>query len=95
MNGEDYKVHRKAVLPLFFPMALKTYLPTINAKVKSFLEKFDFKLSVDAIDFHHHAMDFALETSMDAIYEINVADNVRQQFIDDVEKYVNNIAELK
>lgn len=86
-RADVYKIHRRAINPLFYPTALRSYLPIINAKMTKFLENFDLKLSSEKVDICHQAMDFTLESSLATLFGNETVDEkARLKFIEDVEQ---------
>lgn len=87
MSGEGCKLHRKVSKPLFYPATLKSYLPLIKAKTKSFLDSFDSKLSSNEIDMCRYTMDFALDSSLATFFGVDdVSEKTRFQFVEHMEK---------
>lgn len=86
-GGERYKIHRRAVNPLFNPGSLHRYLPVVNRKTLSFLERFDERLESREFDFTHHAMDFIMETLLATMMGIeDISESTRLKFIHDTDK---------
>lgn len=86
-GGDKYKVHRKAVNPLFFPTSLQRCLPILNMKMRDFLERYDTRLDSKAIEFTHPSMDFILDSILATMFGIDhVGENARLKFIHDTEK---------
>lgn len=82
LNGNESKVHRKAINPVFSPKNLRNYLPIIDNKVKTFLNRFETRLNSKSIDMHHYALDFSIETILAALFgNEEVDENERLFFI--------------
>lgn len=85
-GGERYKMQRKTINSLFFPTNLKRYPSIINAKVESFFERFDLKLSCEEIEMSQPALDFAFDSMMASMFGIdNLTQNTREKFLTDSE----------
>lgn len=96
MGGEQYKLHRKAITPLFQPETLKTYMPTINRKMDSFMERFDKRLEPGAFDFTLLIMDFFLDSLLATMFGIDhIDEEVRMEFIEDTERLVTKLKSIE
>lgn len=87
LEGDEYKFHRKVINPLFNPAAMKSYLPIINNKVKSFMSRFDERLKPDdEIEFCRLATDFSMDAMLATMFGIDHDDeDARSKFLDSVE----------
>lgn len=88
LEGDEYKLHRKAINPLLTPAAIKSYLPIINKKVKSFIDRFDSRLKPnEEIEFGRLATDFAFDSFLSTFYGVDhVAEDKRMEIVKTVER---------
>jgi cytochrome P450 family 313 len=74
ISGEEYKVHRKAITPLFTPKSLKNLLPLVNQAANEFLTDFDKTLNGSIFDISFDTLDFALNSTLRSFFNINDID---------------------
>lgn len=87
MNGNEYKIHRKAIRPLFTPQFLRSALPQIDSMMNKFLSEFDSRLKPEAFDLVHDSMELVFNTTMAVFFGIDDLDQkVRRQFVHDMEE---------
>jgi cytochrome P450 len=86
MGGETYKLHRKTILPLFYPKPLQQYHSKINAKMNSFLKDFDNNLKPTEMEMSEHALEFALDTFLETMFGMDVKKTTQKKFLNDAEK---------
>lgn len=85
MGGDSYKLHRKTILPLFYPTALQRYSKIINAKVNNFLTEFDGVKSSE-IEMSEYVLDFSLDSFFATMFGMNIDKKIRRKFLHDAEK---------
>lgn len=83
LGGDTYRLHRKIVIPVFFPTNLKSYFPIIREKMNDFLKRFDDRLdSSDELEFCHLAQDFTFETIMATMFsKDDVTEHERLEYV--------------
>lgn len=75
MNGEEYKLQRKVVNPVFFPAALKSYLPIVNDKLNSFMTRFDTRLKPNEVfELSVLTGDFTMDTILSTMFGVDHVD---------------------
>lgn len=87
IGGDEYKLHRKTIMPIFSKQHLRQYLVIANAKMQNFLQQFDLKLDKKPFDFFHHASDFTLDTIMTTLFGRTIEKDLRVQFRHDAERW--------
>lgn len=87
MGGDEYKLHRKQINPLFYPMALRSYLPIINGKLKNFMARFDSGLKPnEEFELSILTGDFTMDTILATMFGVDhVDEKVRLGLIDSME----------
>lgn len=87
IGGTPYRRQRKAVERLFHPTSLTENLPTINRKMKSFMDKFDKNINPEIFDISHTATDFTLDTLLATTFEMDSAsEETRKKFVHNMTK---------
>lgn len=87
INGEKYKMHRKAITPLFSLKSLKSFLPLINEAANEFMINFDSKLTKDFFDISHNTMDFAFYSTLRTFLAADDVDEaVRMEILSRINK---------
>lgn len=88
LEGDEYKLHRKAINPLLTPAAIKSYLPIIDNKVKSFIDRFDSRLTPnEEMEFGRLATDFAFDSFLATFFGIDhVGESKRMEIVKTVER---------
>lgn len=84
-GGDEYKLHRKTIMPIFSKEHLRSYLVIANSKMQNFLQQFDLKLDSKPFDFYHHASDFTFDTLMPSLFGKNIDKDLRCQFLHNAE----------
>jgi hypothetical protein len=83
ISGEEYKVHRKAITPLFTPKSLKNFLPLINQVANEFLVEFDENLTGKYFDISFNTLDFALNSILRTFFNIDeISKESRMKLLD-------------
>lgn len=81
MNGDEYKNHRKAILPLFYPKTLQSFLPILDGLMKKFLVDFELNLKPETFDLKHDSMDFMLNANLITSFGIHIEKETRKNFM--------------
>lgn len=82
MNGEEYKVHRKAFSPLFTPKALRSFVPMLDDIMNKFLVDFDSNLKPEAFDMLYDSMDYTFNANLVTFLGVNMDKKERSTFLD-------------
>lgn len=62
LNGDTFKLHRKAVYPIFSAKSLQNFLPATNQIANEILDNFEVKTK--AFNLIHLTMDFSIASSL-------------------------------
>lgn len=84
LGGRTYKLHRRTINPVFYPMQLKSFFPIIKQKTNEFLQRFDGQLEPSKeIEFSHHATDFSLDSIVSTLFsKVDTTEQERGEFIE-------------
>lgn len=81
-GGDINKLHRKRVNPLFYPTKLQSYVPTLNAKVTTFLKRFDSNLILEEIEMSEHATYFAIDSMLATLFGIDdISEEMKENYL--------------
>lgn len=86
IGGDEYRSHRKAIMPIFVKDCLRRYLVITNTKMRNFLQRFEMELDSKPFDFIHQSCDFALDTLLATLFGMSVEKDVRAQFLHDADR---------
>lgn len=91
--GDEYKLRKKLMIPVFSPSKLRSFHPIINERMRCFMKKFEANLTSDEFDEEfdilHTNFDFALDVLLCTVFgKSDVNEETRLQYIEDFEKLV-------
>lgn len=81
MNGDEYKVHRKATAPLYTLKSLRNFVPQFDGVMNKFLVDFDSNLKLETFDLVRDTMDFALNGNLVTFFGVHMEKKLRVEFL--------------
>lgn len=83
-GGDEQKLRKKMATPIFYPAKLKTFLPIMNVRMRNFIKRLKAKSIDEEFDISNVNFDFTLDILLSTIFERDVKDEVRVQYVNDV-----------